>query len=60
MWKLWHRLFGWDYVVTEVYCQGRHIEDVIVRVQKTADGHEFVQYGGFIEPLPKHVKYLTK
>ena len=38
MWRLWHRLFGWDYVALHWGVS----RSVVCRVQTTPDGYPFV------------------
>lgn len=63
MWRLWHRLFGWDYVVMNAHYDGlfgKRIESRIVRVRHDAKGRPYAIYGGHIAFLPENAEYLTK
>ncbi len=64
MWRLWHRLFGWDYVIMcatyrNVF-EEEWTQDVILRVQHDVTGRPFVQYGGRITFVSDISEYLTK
>lgn len=64
MWKLWHRLFGWHYMIVDV----KHEDDVgrtwyrqlIIRVHHDARGRGFVRLGRKISYVPPEARYLTK
>ena len=38
MWKIWHKLFGWDYIV---FSYG--IADIVKRIRVTSNGKEYVK-----------------
>lgn len=41
MWKLWHKLFGWRYVLVRTYS-----EPLIRRVYKTPKGDSYINHRG--------------
>jgi len=47
MWKLWHKLFGWDYVLIETFGDQKR-----ARIRKTPTGREYVHpWGGLPDML---------
>ena len=58
MWHLWHKLFGWDYVMIEWACGYK-----ICRVRKYPNGMEYVSIYGTYEVFSKtrrEVIHLTR
>ncbi len=46
-WRLWHRLFGWDYAQVNGYSRTEpgNVERIhILRVRKTPDGRRYVDF----------------
>lgn len=41
MWRIWHKLFGWDYVIIEMMSRG-----IVRRIRYDGDGRSYVLIAG--------------
>ena len=49
MWRTWHKLFGWHYILLHTPSNNyRYVE----RIRKLADGRMYVEFGGIVVLYP--------
>lgn len=57
MWRLWHKLFGWDYVTHNDYWGHAKFD----RIHTTPNGIEYIKgNSGFVRLAPSHIHVTRK